>query len=65
MQITRWAILGLGRIAHKFAQDLMTLPNADLVAVASTDQARADERRAGGTLRKAVRDGYWRGQSDA
>ncbi|MBO0935402.1 Gfo/Idh/MocA family oxidoreductase [Fibrella sp. HMF5335] len=43
MQTTRWAILGLGRIAHKFAQDLMTLPNADLVAVASTDQARADE----------------------
>lgn len=42
-QTTRWAILGLGRIAHKFAQDLMTLPNADLVAVASTDQARADE----------------------
>ena len=42
-QPTRWAILGLGRIAHKFAQDLMTLPNADLVAVASTNQARADE----------------------
>ena len=42
-QLTRWAILGLGRIAHKFAQDLMTLPHADLVAVASTDQVRADE----------------------
>lgn len=40
---TRWAILGLGRIAHKFAADLLTLPNADLVAVASTDQGRADE----------------------
>ncbi|MEZ0540983.1 Gfo/Idh/MocA family protein [Fibrella arboris] len=39
---TRWAILGLGRIAHKFATDLMTLPDADLVAVASTDQARAE-----------------------
>ena len=39
----RWGILGLGRIAHKFAQDLVTLPNARLVAVASTDQARANE----------------------
>ncbi len=39
----RWGILGLGRIAHKFAQDLVTLPDAQLVAVASTDQARADE----------------------
>lgn len=40
---TRWAILGLGRIAHKFAQDLATLTDADLVAVASTDQGRANE----------------------
>ncbi|MBC8155166.1 MAG: Gfo/Idh/MocA family oxidoreductase [Bacteroidetes bacterium] len=39
----RWGILGLGHIAHKFAQDLLTLPNARLVAVASTDQTRADE----------------------
>lgn len=39
----RWGILGLGNIAHKFAQDLITLPNAQLVAVASTNQARADE----------------------
>ena len=42
-QPTRWAILGLGRIAHKFATDLLTMPNAELVAVASTDQVRADE----------------------
>ena len=38
----RWAILGLGRIAHKFAADLLTLPDARLVAVASTSQERAD-----------------------
>ena len=41
--MTRWGILGPGRIAHKFAQDLLTLPNAQLYAVASTDQQRADE----------------------
>lgn len=40
--MTRWGILGPGRIAHKFAQDLLTLPNAKLYAVASTDQQRAD-----------------------
>ncbi|MCY7349147.1 MAG: Gfo/Idh/MocA family oxidoreductase, partial [Cytophagaceae bacterium] len=36
-----WGILGLGRIAHKFAQDLLTLPNARLHAVASTSNERA------------------------
>ncbi len=40
--MTRWGILGPGRIAHKFAQDLLTLPNALLYAVASTHQPRAD-----------------------
>ncbi len=39
--MTRWGILGLGRIAHKFAQDLLTLPDAQLYAVASSDQQRA------------------------
>ncbi|ARK09381.1 Gfo/Idh/MocA family protein [Fibrivirga algicola] len=56
---TRWAILGLGRIAHKFASDLVTLANADLVAVASTDQGRANEfaahyPRQDGTLPRAL-----------
>ena len=41
--MTRWGILGPGRIAHKFAQDLLTLPDAQLYAVASSDQLRADE----------------------
>lgn len=40
--MTRWGILGPGRIAHKFAQDLLTLPDAQLYAVASSDQQRAD-----------------------
>ncbi|WP_234736799.1 Gfo/Idh/MocA family protein [Tellurirhabdus bombi] len=37
----RWGILGLGHIAHKFAQDLQSLPDASLHAVASTDAQRA------------------------
>ncbi|RRB15640.1 gfo/Idh/MocA family oxidoreductase [Larkinella knui] len=39
----RWGVLGLGRIAHKFVQDLQTVPNVELLAVASTSQQRADE----------------------
>ncbi|MFD2936018.1 Gfo/Idh/MocA family protein [Spirosoma flavum] len=41
--MTRWGILGPGRIAHKFVQDLLTLPDAQLYAVASSNQQRADE----------------------
>ena len=37
----KWGIIGLGRIAHKFAQDLAALPNARLHAVASRSQERA------------------------
>lgn len=33
--VIRWGILGCGKIAHKFAQDLLTIPNAKLQAVAS------------------------------
>lgn len=39
----RWGILGPGRIAHKFAQDVQTLPDAQLYAVASTAADRAEE----------------------
>ena len=38
----RWAILGCGRIARKFAADLRFVPNAELIAVASRDPARAN-----------------------
>jgi predicted dehydrogenase len=38
-----WGVLGAGRIAHKFVQDLLTLPNARLHAVASTSAERAAE----------------------
>jgi predicted dehydrogenase len=36
-----WGIIGLGKIAHKFAQDLRHVPDAKLHAVASTDRERA------------------------
>lgn len=38
-----WGIIGPGKIAHKFAQDLSKLDNARLSAVASRSQDRADE----------------------
>lgn len=39
----RWGIIGLGTIAHKFATDLLTIPNVELYAVASRNQEKADE----------------------
>lgn len=38
-----WGIIGSGRIAHKFAQDMRQVPNAKLHAVASNDRSRAQE----------------------
>lgn len=37
----KWGILGCGNIAHKFAQDLASIPNAKLHAVASRDIQKA------------------------
>ena len=41
MRTYNWAILGLGNIAHKFAQDLARVPGARLHAVASRSLAKA------------------------
>jgi predicted dehydrogenase len=38
-----WGIIGIGRIAEKFASDLATLENTTLLAVASTSLERASE----------------------
>jgi predicted dehydrogenase len=38
----RWGIIGLGKIAHKFATDLALVPTARLAAVASRTQKKAD-----------------------
>jgi len=37
-----WGIIGLGKIAHKFAKDLQVLPNARIHAVASRSRERAE-----------------------
>ncbi|WP_053971952.1 Gfo/Idh/MocA family protein [Mangrovimonas sp. ST2L15] len=36
-----WGIIGLGKIAHKFATDLVTLPNTKLLGVASRSHDKA------------------------
>jgi predicted dehydrogenase len=41
MKTYNWGIIGLGKIARKFADDLKLLPNARLHAVASTSAERA------------------------
>ncbi len=37
-----WGIIGLGNIANKFAQDLLTIDDAKLYAVASRSQENAN-----------------------
>ncbi|MFT6699553.1 MAG: putative dehydrogenase [Porticoccaceae bacterium] len=49
----RWGILGLGKIANKFATDLVTVENSELVAVASRSQQNADEFSAKYNCKKA------------
>lgn len=39
----RWGIVGLGKIAEKFATDLLTVKDAELYAVASRDQEKANK----------------------
>lgn len=42
-RIYNWGIMGMGKIARKFAEDLRLLPNARLHAVASASQERANK----------------------
>lgn len=39
----KWGIIAPGRIAHKFAGDLLLSNGSDIVAVASRNKQRADE----------------------
>ena len=39
----RWGIIGLGNIANQFATDLLTVKGAELYAVASRSQQKADD----------------------
>lgn len=43
MTQTRWGILGLGNIAHQFAQDLMSVEGAKLYAVGSRSEDKAQK----------------------
>lgn len=42
-KVIRWGIVGAGRIAHQFSQDMAVVDNAQLVAVAARDGDRARE----------------------
>lgn len=41
-QKIRWEIIGLGKIAHSFAQDLLLVENAVVHAIASRDLEKAN-----------------------
>src|SRR5690606_25946526 len=42
-KVIKWGIIGLGKIAHKFAQDLLVVEHAELYAVASRSLDTASE----------------------
>lgn len=42
-KMIKWGIIGLGKIAHKFAEDIKVIPNAQVWAVASRNLARAED----------------------
>ncbi|GAA4278966.1 Gfo/Idh/MocA family protein [Aquimarina mytili] len=42
-RVIKWGIIGCGKIAHKFAEDLLTIPSAKLHAVASRSTKKASD----------------------
>lgn len=53
MKKIKWGIIGLGNIAHKFAEDLLEIDGAQLYAVASRSQEKADEFASNYKVKKA------------
>src|SRR6056300_1006228 len=45
-KIIKWGILGLGKIAHKFASDLAKVQDVELYAVASRNALKSKEFKA-------------------
>ena len=43
VSVVKWGILGLGKIAHKFASDLTLVKDCELIAVASSSEDRAKD----------------------
>jgi predicted dehydrogenase len=43
MKTIKWGILGLGKIAHKFAEDLNLVNNSELIAVASRSKENSEK----------------------
>ena len=56
-QSIQWGIIGCGKIAQKFAEDLQSVPNATLHAVASRDQEKA--KRFGDEFKSTVSYGSY------
>ncbi|MBT8266022.1 MAG: Gfo/Idh/MocA family oxidoreductase [Bacteroidia bacterium] len=52
-KVIYWGIIGLGKIAHKFAEDLLTLDHAQLYAVASRDLNKANNFKVNYKAQKA------------
>ncbi|WP_299061619.1 Gfo/Idh/MocA family oxidoreductase [uncultured Polaribacter sp.] len=58
-KIIKWGIIGPGKIANKFAADLATVKDAELVAVASRSQDKANEFSKKFNVKKAY-DSYFK-----
>jgi predicted dehydrogenase len=55
-RIIRWGIIGPGKIAHQFAQDLQQLPDTELLAVAGRDGGRTQTFAAAYNIPHAFND---------